>query len=380
MSGQRWWHVFVAGTIVVLAAINAFSYSPSQAQRVTAWVLLALFGLAYVLIGRRSLVEGGPWLAFSIVLVLVSGALVACSPTLAIVQAITFPLIWSVIDDTRIAIVGNALLALSVAVGFLVSLGLGADNIVSTAVIEGISLVGSLALGLWITSIARLSHERRDLIEELTATQAQVAALSRETGAAEERERLARDMHDTIAQSLTGLVMLSQRAQSELAAGQWDALPDRLAVLEETARDALLETRSLVASGAPVEVGGGIVAAVSRLGERFGRETGIRVTVDGDGVPELDRATEVVLLRCAQEALANVRKHSGAHAASIALAATEELVTMTVRDDGVGFEPDAPSPGYGLAGMRDRLALVEGTLTVASRRGSGTTLLIGLPA
>src|SRR6187402_3430804 len=104
MSGQRWWHVFVAGTIVVLATINAFSYSPTQGQRIAAWVLLALFGLAYLLIGRRSLAEGGPWVTFSIVLVLVSGALVACSPTLAIVQAITFPLIWSVIDDTRIAI------------------------------------------------------------------------------------------------------------------------------------------------------------------------------------------------------------------------------------------------------------------------------------
>jgi signal transduction histidine kinase len=380
MTGERWWHVFVAATIVVLAVINAFSYSPSQGQRIAAWVILGVIGLAYILVGRRSLQDGGPWVVFSVVIILGSGALVACSPTLAIVQAISFPLLWSIIEDTRIAVVANVLLALSVSAGFLVSLGLSPENIVNTAVIEGISLVGSLALGIWITRISHLSHERRDLIDELTATQAQVAALSRETGAAEERERLAREMHDTIAQSLTGLVMLSQRAQRELAAGNTDALPDQLAVMEETARDALLETRSLVASGASVEVGGGIVAAVERLGERFGRETGIRVSVDGDGLPELDRATEVVLLRCAQEALANVRKHSGARGASIALAAKGELVTMTVSDDGVGFAPDTPSPGYGLAGMRDRLALVEGTLTVASKPGAGTTLLIGLPA
>ncbi|MCU1422091.1 MAG: hypothetical protein JWN36_1742 [Microbacteriaceae bacterium] len=380
MTDERWWHVFVAATIVVLAVINAFSYSPSQGQRIAAWVILGVIGLAYILVGRRSLQDGGPWVVFSLVIILGSGALVACSPTLAIVQAISFPLLWSIIEDTRIAVVANVLLALSVSAGFLVSLGLSPENIVNTAVIEGISLVGSLALGIWITRISHLSHERRDLIDELTATQAQVAALSRETGAAEERERLAREMHDTIAQSLTGLVMLSQRAQRELAAGNTDVLPDQLAVMEETARDALLETRSLVASGASVEVGGGIVAAVERLGERFGRETGIRVSVDGDDLPELDRATEVVLLRCAQEALANVRKHSGARGASIALAAKGELVTMTVSDDGVGFAPDTPSPGYGLAGMRDRLALVEGTLTVASRPGAGTTLLIGLPA
>ena len=380
MTGERWWHVFVAATIVVLAVINGFSYSPSQGQRVAAWVILGVIGLAYLLVGRRSLQEGGPWVVFSVVIILGSGALVACSPTLAIVQAISFPLLWSVIEDTRIAIAANVLLALSVSAGFLVSLGLSPENIVNTAVIEGISLVGSLALGIWITRISHLSHERRDLIDELTATQAQVSALSRETGAAEERERLAREMHDTIAQSLTGLVMLSQRAQRELAAGNADGIADQLAVMEETARDALLETRSLVASAASVEVGGGIVAAVERLGERFGRETGIRVSVDGDDLPELDRATEVVLLRCAQEALANVRKHSGARGASIALAAKGELVTMTISDDGVGFAPDTPSPGYGLAGMRDRLALVEGTLTVASRPGAGTTLLIGLPA
>ena len=380
MTGERWWHVFVAATIVVLALINAVAYSPSHGQRIAAWVILGVIGLAYLVVGRRSLQDGGPWVVFSIVLILGSGALVACSPTLAIVQAIAFPLLWSIIEDTRIAIVANVLLAISVSVGFVISGGTSTDNLVSTAVVEGISLVGSLALGLWITRISHLSHERRDLIDELTATQAQVSALSRETGAAEERERLAREMHDTIAQSLTGLVMLSQRAQRELAAGHADGIADQLAVMEETARDALLETRSLVASGASVEVGGGIVAAVERLGERFGRETGIRVSVDGDGLPELDRATEVVLLRCAQEALANVRKHSGARGAAIALASTGELVTMTVSDDGVGFAPDAPSPGYGLAGMRDRLALVEGTLTVASRPGAGTTLLIGLPA
>ena len=380
MTGERWWHVFVAATIVVLGLINAVAYSPSHGQRIAAWVILGVIGLAYLVVGRRSLQDGGPWVVFSIVLILGSGALVACSPTLAIVQAIAFPLLWSIIEDTRIAIVANVLLAISVSVGFVISGGTSTDNLVSTAVVEGISLVGSLALGLWITRISHLSHERRDLIDELTATQAQVSALSRETGAAEERERLAREMHDTIAQSLTGLVMLSQRAQRELAAGHADGIADQLAVMEETARDALLETRSLVASGASVEVGGGIVAAVERLGERFGRETGIRVSVDGDGLPELDRATEVVLLRCAQEALANVRKHSGARGAAIALASTGELVTMTVSDDGVGFAPDAPSPGYGLAGMRDRLALVEGTLTVASRPGEGTTLLIGLPA
>ena len=239
--------------------------------------------------------------------------------------------------------------------------------------IEAISLVGSLALGLWITRISDLSHERKALLDELTAAQGQLAALHRDSGVTSERERLAREIHDTIAQSLTGLVMLSQRAQRELAAGDTDALADQLEMMEHSARDALVETRTLVAAGAPVELGAGIVAALERFGSRFERETGIAVTVNGT-VPELDRDTEVVLLRCAQEALANVRKHSGARAAAITLTMTGGRPTMTVQDDGVGFDPSLPSTGFGLAGMRDRLALVGGSIAVAGH--PGTTLTV----
>lgn len=373
MTGERWWHVFVTATLVVLALIDAFTWAPSTGQRVGAWVVLAVVALAYVVIGRRALREDGRELPFSLVLILGSGALVACSPNLAVVQAISFPLLWSSIGSTRRAIVANVALALSVSAGFLISLGTSTDAVVQMVVIEAISLVGSLALGLWITRIAQLSHERKRLLDELTATQDQLAALSRDSGATGERERLAREIHDTIAQSLTGLVMLSQRARRELAAGNTGGLADQLGLMEESARDALIETRSLVAAGAPVELGGGIVAALERFGARFARETGIAVTVDGT-VPELDRDTEVVLLRCAQEALANVRKHSGARSAAIALSMTGDRPTMTVRDDGVGFDPAQPSPGFGLVGMRDRLALVGGALEVDGHAGTILTV------
>ncbi|MCU1414175.1 MAG: hypothetical protein JWN80_1515 [Microbacteriaceae bacterium] len=371
MTGERWWDVFVTGTVLVLAVIDWLAWAPSEGQRIGAWVALAVFLACYIAYGRRSLAEGGPWLAFAITIVLLSGVMVACSPNLAVIQAISFPLLWVIIVPTRWAIVANVLLALAVSAGFVVSNGTSADNIVATSVIEGISLVGSLALGLWITRIATLSHERQQLIEQLTAAQDQLASLSRETGVTSERERLAREIHDTIAQSLTGLVMLSQAAQRELAAGDAAALAERLGLMEESARDALVETRSLVAAGAPVELGAGIVAAIERFGARFQRETGIIVTVTGT-VPELDRDTEVVLLRCAQEALANVRKHASARVAAVELAMVDGHPTMTVRDDGVGFDPSTASSGYGLAGMRDRLALVGGALRVDSLAVGGT--------
>ncbi|MBK4349077.1 sensor histidine kinase [Lacisediminihabitans changchengi] len=377
MTGARWWNVLVVGTILVLAAINGVTRPFGPWQQMTAWIALALFLACYVLYGRRALRDGTSGIAFSATVIVLSGVVVACSPSLAVIQAIAFPLVWVAIESTRLAIVANVALALVVSAGFLIVLGTDPQNIANTAVIEAISLVGSLALGTWITRIAELSAERKLLIDELTQTQDQLALLSRDAGVTSERERLAREIHDTIAQSLTGLVMLSQRAQRELAAGETGAVGDRLELIEESARETLVETRSLVASSAPVELGGGIAAALDRLGARFDRETGIRVSVSADISGEFDRDAEVVLLRCAQESLANVRKHSRARAVSIRL---EGCATMTVTDDGVGFDPLLPNDGFGLVGMRDRLALVAGTLAVSSAPGTGTTLTVSLPA
>lgn len=384
MTGRRWYDVFFAATIVVLALLNTYTWVPGTGERIAAWAILAALAVGYLLVGRSALSRATPrrggfaW-SFALVLIVGSGALVACSPNLAVVQAIAFPILWNIFDKTRTAIIANVLLALAVSAGFLVCLGLGADSVAQTGIIEGISLIGSLALGLWISRIADLSAERQRLLDELTDAQDQLAANNRNTGASTERERLAREIHDTIAQSLTGIVMLAQRAQRDLLAGNVSPVGDDLRLLEESARDTLVETRSLVAASARVELGGGIGTALERLGERFERETGIEVSVMTDAAAELERDTEVVLLRCAQEALANVRKHSGARAASVALAIGASEVVLTVHDDGTGFDAGQSTSGFGLPGMRDRLALANGTLSVSSSVGAGTTLSARLP-
>lgn len=377
MTGKRWWDVFFAATVIVVAALAWVSDFPGPAARPGAWVTLGLLVVAYLGIGRRALADGRLALPFAIVVVAASGACVAFSPNTAIIQAIAFPMLWSAIDSTRLAVVANVALALAVSAGFVISLGTTPDAIAQTVVIEGISLVGSLALGIWITQIAHLSHERKQLLDDLTEAQEQLAALNRETGITSERERLAREIHDTIAQDLTGLVMLTQRAQRELAAGRTSEAAGHLGVLEEGARNALAETRALVASAAPVGLAGGIVDAMQRLAERFSRETGVTVGVEADDLPPLERDTEVVLLRIAQEGLANVRKHSRAESAVIELRVAGGSVQLTVRDDGVGFDREKATNGFGLSGMRDRLALVGGTLDVSS--DDGTTLVARLP-
>lgn len=381
MSGGRWWNVFFGLTSIILAVLIGFTFAASSAQRIGAWITLAVIATAYLTIGRMALRTGRLAWVFALLLIAGSGTLVACSPNTAVVQAISFPLIWTVIESTRLAIVANFALAASVSLGFLLSLGFTADALLQTVVIEGISLVGSLALGMWITRIAELSRGRQRLLDELTATQEALAVANRDSGAVGERERLAREIHDTIAQSLTGVVMLSQRAQRELTAGDLGLLADQLVLLEESAREALVETRSLVAGSAAVGLGSGIQCALERLAARFTRETGTTVSVTTDISATLQRDSEVVLLRCVQEALANVRKHSGAGHVEVILSALGGSATLSVHDDGTGFDAlrvETADSGFGLPGMRDRLALVDGALTVDST-SAGTTLTVALP-
>jgi signal transduction histidine kinase len=135
-----------------------------------------------------------------------------------------------------------------------------------------------------------------------------------------------------------------------------------------------------VATLAPVATDGGLAAALDRLGASFERETGVAVQVRSE-VADLDRELEVVLLRCAQEGLANVRKHAGASNAWIGVADSPDGVVLTVRDDGVGPRELAASGdvGFGLTGMRDRTALVGGDFAFGPAEGGGALLRVTVP-
>ena len=392
MTGNRWWHVLFGVTMIFLVAVAAGSEEFGGGHRNAVFICLALLTVAYATIGWRALDDGRFALIFATILIVLSSVTVSFNPTMATIQAIAFPLLWYVLDDTRSAIIGNFALALGVGVGYVAGLGGDAETVGRAAAIEGVSLVGSLALGLWFTRVAGLSAERQRLLDTLTATQSQLALLSRDAGITSERERLAREMHDTVAQSLTGVVMLAQQARRDLDAGDLASTGDALNTLESSARDALVETRTLVAAGAPVELGAGVVAALDRVAARFGPDTGITVEFGSDGFDratdasgplsrdaELPRDLEVVLLRCAQEGLTNVRKHSAATDVWLELNRGDHEVRLTIRDNGVGFDPSTPSVGSGLPGMRDRVALAGGVLTISTAPGSGATLTAVLP-
>jgi signal transduction histidine kinase len=379
MTGARWWDLFFGATMALIAGICVINLVGGDGDRILALIVIGLLSLAWYTFGRRAFARPTAVVAFLAVLVAASSVMVFIDPSTAFVQAIACPLIWVMVDRIRVAVAVNALLTVVIAVAMATGLGSTADAWSQAVLIESISLVGSIALGVWITRLAELSAERQRLLDELTLAQVRLDSLSRETGASSERERLAREIHDTIAQSLTGVVLLTQRLKRELAAGTLDMAGDTAALLEENARGALTETRSLVASTSAVDLGEGVEPALRRLAGRFERETGIRVDIDVDRVDGLDRDAEVVLLRCAQEGLANVRKHSGAASARLGLIRAGAEVRLTIGDDGAGFDPARPSDGFGLAGMRARLDLADGRLDVQSAPGSGSTLVASLP-
>ncbi len=378
MNARRWWLIAVAGTSVLCAAVLWLSVGLSPRFWIGA-AILAAFVVFWALVvrdpeeedTRRSVVV----LAVTIV---VTAALTATDTSLAFFQVIAYPAAWTMLGSIRRSTIACAVIAVVVGISFPLRLGFTTAPIVLAVAIEGISFVFAMAMGVWISRIAALGNERKRLLDELTAAQAQLEVLHRDAGATDERERLARELHDTIAQSLTGQVLLAQRARRELAAGT--LTDETLGLIESASRDALTETRSLVAASARVELpGGGLVTALELLAARFQRESGISVTVSSTLSAGLDRDAEVVLLRCAQEGLANVRKHAGAHVVRVELSSADGFARVDVVDDGHGFEPEAAaSAGFGLSGLRDRLGLVGGSLAVDGTPGA-TTLTARIP-
>lgn len=370
----RGWDAAVAATCFVVATIIlVLGHGSRSSWEATAGLALVL--AMYVAIGRRALLAatGAAIRGWAAVLLIGAGVVGTWfDPVAATSQAVLYPLLWVLSSHRRSAIIRSAVLAIAMAL----TSGFGSGDWASSIVDAVLALAFTIAIGLWITRIQQYGRERDRLLNELRAVQAEVALLERQAGVTEERARVAREIHDTIAQSLTGLVMTAQRSRS-IAERSPESLGPALALMENLAAEALAEARTLVASYTPVSVSGGLPATLAVLAERFSTETGVAVTVNGEA-PDVDREAEVVLLRCAQEALANVRKHAHAQHVVIALEATAAGAGLTVTDDGVGIGERSGS-GYGLAGMAERVRIAGGTLQVSPVASGGTAVQVLLP-
>ena len=289
----------------------------------------------------------------------------------------------------------------------LAFVGVGATSILVNTLISGlpntpewwtfyvaIIIVQTIVIGAGVVvgeKMAEQNEERRQALARLEAAtienaglHAQLLTQAREAGVLDERQRMAREIHDTIAQGLIGIV-----TQLEAADHARERPTDRdrhLETAERLARDSLTEARRSVEASMPAALESGtLLDALTTVAREWSEINAIPVdvTVTGEVValhPEID----VALLRIAQEALANVARHAGASHAWLTLSYMGDVVTLDVRDDGVGFsvaEPGAgDGAGFGLTGMRQRVARVAGSLAIESEPGGGTAVSARVPA
>lgn len=384
MSNRRWWDVAITAITVIVLPVALLQDAATPVGVGLGVGAVGLVVLAYFFLARPELSEAAPrWhlVAFTAVAAVALVVGVAAVPFLAMMQVMVYPLAWVIAPSRRPAIISSGIFAAAVFLGFLVGGDFTSAALLTGTVTAVFSLAFSIAFGLWIASIADHAEERGRLLAELDLAQSELEALALERGAAAERERLARDIHDTLAQTLAGLVILAERAGRQSRDQQTDAAAATIGTVEQVARDALAESRALVARMAAVPSEVAFESAIERLAERFRVDSGLDIAVDlGALDPDAasDRETQVVALRCVQEGLANVRKHARATRVRVTAADEGDGISLTVSDDGRGFDLDASRTGYGLDGMRDRLALAGGALGIDTSE-RGTTLRITIP-
>lgn len=394
MTSLRWWDISAVAAILVTGSVIAaglFGASPAWASGIPAGLRslilaapLLLFVLWYLLLGRAMIANAGRQelsnsqrnlALLLLVIVLAFGAF--ASPMYAILQVLVYPIVWMAGMPYRAAIAWNGAVALAVGIGMFAGLaptGPGAA-LASSLITAPISFAFAVAMGTWITHVYKESERHREMAEQLRASQAKVKALSEAAGAASERERLSRDLHDTLTQTLTGLVMLAEQTEHALAKGDFARLADRVGRISTAAREAVAEARALVTTTQPLG-SGGLSAAIERVANRMREDTGLDVRCEIEET-SLDREREVVLLRAAQEGLANARRHS--HASTVHLPLTpldRGGAVLTVTDDGVGpgNNHQNETGGFGLSGLTDRVQLVGGSVSFGPGKPGGARL------
>ncbi len=264
-------------------------------------------------------------------------------------------------------------------------LGFEVGTILGPMISAGVAIV----IGSGYRAMSQETRDRQALILDLLATREELAAASREAGTLAERERLAREIHDTVAQGLSSIQMLLHAAERDITD---EPTREKLRLARETAADNLGETRRFIRELTPPSLDEQTLpAALRRLSdaindqaEQSGSSTRVSFRLSGDAVM-LPMAVDATLLRIAQGALANVLRHSGAERAELTLSYLGDEVALDVVDDGIGFDPRAAQReevdgvAFGLRAMRQRAERQGGSIEIESAPGEGTAVSVRIP-
>jgi signal transduction histidine kinase len=368
--------VFVALTALVIVRAVVSPTSASAAVVVLCVILLATYALGGV-VARSSFRGAG--LLWLIALSIEWIALVWLIPEAAY---LVFPLFFLYLHLLPgwwgpLAVLAATALA-------IVALGLHGGWTVGGVVGPLVGAGVAILIGLGYRSLARESQEREQLMAELLATRDQLAETEHESGVLAERARLAREIHDTVAQGLSSIQMLLHAAEREAPDGPG---VEYVRLARETAATNLVDARRFVRELTPAAlVDQGIGAALRRLAETQWSSDALAVHVRVSDAIELPIAVQTALLRIAQGAMANVVQHADAHTATITIDRDADTVRLSISDDGRGFDPAAvaverasgASDSFGLTATRERVDQLGGTLTIDAEPGRGSTISVEL--
>ncbi|MCX5380466.1 sensor histidine kinase [Streptomyces sp. NBC_00091] len=372
----HWWDLLSWAVIGLLILLTALADLP-DAVKYGSLALLALLASSYTLVRR---LPGNPvrrGYAHLIVLLVTLAALSYLRDGYGVLYTLALPQFVIFVDSFRAAIVLSGLGATAITVGGTLRQGWGAENLTTNTISSLAVYAVSVLIALLTPRALAARDERAELRAKLATAQLGLAEAHRLQGAAEERERLAREIHDTLAQGFASIIVLAEAARSSLATDP-NRSSQQLLSIEQTARENFAEARVLV--GAAPQSGltpGSVAATLRRTLDRFTEDTGLHVIADLEEV-QCDQPTRIALLRCTQESLANVRKHAAASTVDVVLAQRPYGVELDITDDGQGFVVEE-ARGFGLGGMRKRLAELGGELTVTSSVGDGTRVLALIP-
>jgi signal transduction histidine kinase len=239
-------------------------------------------------------------------------------------------------------------------------------------------------LYIWVAALTTLFLSA--VVSERERSSRELAEARRTAGAraAEERRRIARDLHDSVSQALFSTVLHTRTAQKALVQEGGDTsgrVGRSLDAIADLTRSAQSEMRSLIVELHRAPVHDGLVAALAKHASGLGPSDGLTVEVQGPGPRlALSESAETQLFAIGREALVNVEKHAGASAAHVRVQAQPRQVILEIRDNGRGFNPAAGHPGhFGLDSMRTRAAEIGGRLTITSKPGSGTLVRVCVP-
>lgn len=393
--------VLVAG-LVVVAVVRTAGAVPLWTALLTASVFAALYAAGRVTIrvheapldaARGRWWPAGAWIVgliavWAVFLQLSPGALWIAFPLMLLQMHVLGP---------RRGVVAVVVTTVIAAVDGIVLRAPG-DLSIAPALGPAVGAAVAVAVTLGLEALVREADARERMLEELARARDEVVAAEQEAAIANERERLAREIHDTLAQGFSAIELLLRAADGTVGADEARAR----AYIEQarsTARDNLAEARRFVRALAPADLdGASLVAALRRIAARAqaaassgstaqdGPPVTLTVQVRTSGAPRpLPLQVEAALVRIAQSALANVVQHADARHATLTLEFLPEEVILDVVDDGRGFDVvEQPAPdrdgGFGLAAMRSRAGELGGSLTVETSPGDGTAVAARLPA